>query len=521
MSACAAPSHRRRWSFAIVFFAACGPLLQADVLPPPANLTAQSGGDRVVALTWTPSAGATSYVVLRSTTQNDTNAREVAQGVTGTSFTVASLSNDTTYYFRVKAVGPEGTSGFSGEAAATTKITKQALPDGIYTLAPKHAPRLRLQAGTRERHSLASLAFAADSPAQQWRVTAVDLQTYWFAPVSDPAQALTVEGAEAGINAQTVEYVVRSHQQWKAVPVAGGFRLVPAGAPGLALTADGKADGDFVTQAAAVGSAAQVWTILPVTESAPDPGTAYVPAGYRLAFSDEFNGGAIDAQKWETLAPYSQPHLNDELENYLPEAVALRDGCCVLTAEPHDAPCLLAGRQPAPPCGGVHHWRSGAITSRLTFTHGYFEARFRIPQGPGLWPAFWLTSSKRWPPEWDIVEIPNTVGTLYQYMHPTKAAKLTWVEGLDGPDSILTAADGMPNPYTGFVVYGCEVTSEGVKLWVNGKLTGHWKISADATDPMWVSLNLAVGGKWPGSPDETTPRPAEMVVDYVRVYGRE
>ena len=39
--------------------------------------------------------------------------------------------------------------------------------------------------------------------------------------------------------------------------------------------------------------------------------------------------------------------------------------------------------------------------------------------------------------------------------------------------------------------------------------------------PFFLLLNLAVGGKWPGYPDATTPFPQEYRVDYVRVYARE
>jgi beta-glucanase (GH16 family) len=248
---------------------------------------------------------------------------------------------------------------------------------------------------------------------------------------------------------------------------------------------------------------------LPVTESAPDPGMGFVPKGYELVFSDEFDGSAIDTKRWETLAPFSQPHLNDEIECYEPGGVLLRDGQCVLRAEERTTGC-----------GGAFTWRSGSITSRSTWTTGYFEARLKLPRGQGLWPAFWLTSSKRWPPEWDILEVPYSNGTLFQYMHPTKEAKLTWVRGAAGDDSIYSIAEGMPNPYSGFVIYGCEVTAEGVKLWVNGTLTAEWKVSADSSDPLWVCLNLAVGGHWPGMPDATTPRPAEMVIDYLRIYQR-
>ena len=34
----------------------------------------------------------------------------------------------------------------------------------------------------------------------------------------------------------------------------------------------------------------------------------------------------------------------------------------------------------------------------------------------------------------------------------------------------------------------------------------------------YIILNLAVGGDWPGPVDASTPFPAQMLVDYVRVY---
>jgi beta-glucanase (GH16 family) len=35
---------------------------------------------------------------------------------------------------------------------------------------------------------------------------------------------------------------------------------------------------------------------------------------------------------------------------------------------------------------------------------------------------------------------------------------------------------------------------------------------------MYLLMNLAVGGKWPGSPNQTTPFPAEFKIDYVRIW---
>jgi beta-glucanase (GH16 family) len=40
----------------------------------------------------------------------------------------------------------------------------------------------------------------------------------------------------------------------------------------------------------------------------------------------------------------------------------------------------------------------------------------------------------------------------------------------------------------------------------------------DAGQSSFIILNLAIGGDWPGNPNAGTPFPAEMLVDYVRVY---
>ena len=86
--------------------------------PAPTGLTA-TGGNAQVALGWTASTGATSYNVYRGTSSGGESATALATGLTGTAYTDTSVTNGTTYYYKVAAVDASGTSGMSNEANAT------------------------------------------------------------------------------------------------------------------------------------------------------------------------------------------------------------------------------------------------------------------------------------------------------------------------------------------------------------------------------------------------------------------
>ena len=235
-----------------------------------------------------------------------------------------------------------------------------------------------------------------------------------------------------------------------------------------------------------------------------DPGSAWVPAGYHLTFSDEFASATLDTVKWNTRAPWNVKWYADskQMQAFIPEAVSLKDGLVTFTAD-HSQ-----GNTDGQP------YASGSITSNRTFTYGYLEARVSLPAGKGLWPAYWLTSSVRWPPEIDIFEVVD--GVAYGYTHVPQGGSVTFVEGAAGAD----AAYPLPNPYGVYHVYGLHWTATDLYRYVDGVLTQHDKIDAAAGsgDPFWLNLSLQVGGNWPGSPDASTPFPSYMNIDYVRVY---
>ena len=108
------------------------------VAPPaaPTGLTATPGNTQI-ALAWSASTGATSYAVLRSTT-NGSGYVAINSSLSGTSFTDTGLANGTTYYYVLTATNLGGTSGNSTQASATPLPPPPATPTGL-TATPGNA----------------------------------------------------------------------------------------------------------------------------------------------------------------------------------------------------------------------------------------------------------------------------------------------------------------------------------------------------------------------------------------------
>ena len=78
-----------------------------------------------------------------------------------------------------------------------------------------------------------------------------------------------------------------------------------------------------------------------------------------------------------------------------------------------------------------------------------------------------------------------------------------------------------------FHLYAIEWEPEAVRFYFDSKLYATFAPSQLPADGKWaydhpffIILNVAVGGDWPGAPDETTVFPQQMLVDYVRVYQK-
>jgi len=231
-----------------------------------------------------------------------------------------------------------------------------------------------------------------------------------------------------------------------------------------------------------------------------------VPDNWKLIINENFDGSGLNKNIWRPGLPYDGvDHLNDELEHYNEKNVLINNGLCTLQATKDSN-------------GTIY---SGCITSNIGYKYGHTEARIKLPKGKGFWPAYWLTSSDgRWPPEWDIFEVVNTKNEIYGYTHPVKGGKCNFIDGKAGSDCIYTLSEGAPNIYDDFVVYGLTWTEKDVYWFVNGIQTEHFSVdsTSGSNDHFWIMLNLAVGGQWPGNPDNTTPWPGNMQIDYIKLW---
>lgn len=232
------------------------------------------------------------------------------------------------------------------------------------------------------------------------------------------------------------------------------------------------------------------------------PGTTDVtPSGWTLTFADEFDGTTLDTTRWiDSYPDGKRTHSNNEQQYYATDGWQVSGGFLRLTAE-------------RKPNGGMPY-TSGMVCSYGKFAqkYGRFEIRARFPKGKGMWPAFWLLpESKGWPPEIDVLEIlgdaPDVV--LMSNHWGTDYRNHRWETGKwKGPDFS-----------TDFHTFTVEWSPERI-VWLVDGVERYRTVQNIPHEPMFVLANLAVGGDLPGMPDETTPFPGMMEVDYIRVYAR-
>jgi beta-glucanase (GH16 family) len=230
-------------------------------------------------------------------------------------------------------------------------------------------------------------------------------------------------------------------------------------------------------------------------------------SSYALVWSDEFNGSSLDQKNWNyNIGGHGWG--NNEQEYYTDKNATVENGNLVITgkAETVDSNAYTSSRITTK---GKHE-----------FQYGKIEARMKIPTGQGLWPAFWMLGANidqvNWPQcgEIDIMEHINSDSTFYGTLH--------WVNSQKVSSGNKTKA--APDDYH---VYAIEWNADSISWLLDNKkyhsveIKNNINSTEEFHKPFFILLNLAIAGDWPGQEVDQSKIPAQMIVDYVRVYQQK
>lgn len=281
-----------------------------------------------------------------------------------------------------------------------------------------------------------------------------------------------------------------------------------------------------------------------------------VASGYKLTFSDEFNG-PLDTSKWGYQYGCFDPGQRSQAQyTDSPDNVSVRDGYLNLTARYSPTKTKWDGSQVARTC------KSGSTTYDAPFTSGmittkyaapasgfYAEARIKLPTARSSWSSFWATGTDEklggWPGngEIDVFESKGYDPTyLMSNVHSPRASnpkKTEQHQGMMHGDTATSQSE--------FHTYGVLKSADAIEFYFDGQLTHRVKMSdikgpnpfVDPENNFTLKLNQMVGGNyltnakdWSDktyvdatkfaddykSPGVDGAAGATMYVDYVRVY---
>ena len=241
---------------------------------------------------------------------------------------------------------------------------------------------------------------------------------------------------------------------------------------------------------------------------------------YTLVWNEEFDSDTLNTDIW---IPWEGGAYNNEQQCYTSreENLFIQDGKLHIRALDEQYECGSSGIKPYTSA------RISTDSTAIGWEHGRFEAKIKMPAGIGFWPAFWMMPMREigWPKggEIDIMEYRGDQPTV------THAAAHYWRENCTGEtrqclNSEVSTFDAENNLSEEFHIYALERTNDEMRWYFNDERIQTVSINDLPSDydpftgQFHIILNLAVGGDFLPNPDQSTPFPATMKVDYVRVY---
>jgi beta-glucanase (GH16 family) len=231
-------------------------------------------------------------------------------------------------------------------------------------------------------------------------------------------------------------------------------------------------------------------------------------------WQDEFNGDVVDDAKWQLVeGDGCDQDLcgwgNDEKQWYLARNARIESG----------ALHIIGQRERS----NSRWYTSAKLTTQGRFAaqYGRFEARMKIPEGNGFWPAFWMMpkSTLRWPLAGEIDILESSGHTPEKILGAIHFGSV-WPDNVHFSESILAPVSWTDD----FHVYAVEWRPQEIRWFVDDKEYGRATPEDIAPypwvfddRPFYLILNLALGGTL-GGKIKKSDLPGELVVDYVRAY---
>lgn len=243
--------------------------------------------------------------------------------------------------------------------------------------------------------------------------------------------------------------------------------------------------------------------------------------GWALVWNDEFDGPALNLEKW-SYEIGGHGWGNNELQYYSDDdsTAFIQDGKLVIRAD------LVP--QGTGSSDNLRYFSSARLrtSGKGDWRYGRIEVKAKLALGQGIWPAIWMLPTDwmygGWPEsgEIDIMEHvgydPGRVhGSIHtgSYNHKINTQR--------GGSKLLDKISSK------FYVYAIEWYEDRIDFLIDDSKYFSFQNDGKNDFNTWpfnqrfhLLINIAVGGDWPGSPDETTQFPTEMEVEYVRVYEK-
>ncbi len=254
-----------------------------------------------------------------------------------------------------------------------------------------------------------------------------------------------------------------------------------------------------------------------ITDGEFDPGE-----GWKLVWSDEFEGDSLNAANWNRqIVPAGQ--FNDEWQRYTAdtENAYVSDGSLVIQA-------IHEGEE-----HGMNQYTSARLNTanKQSFKYGKIVARARLPYSEGIWPAFWMLGANidenggdtSWPQcgEIDIFELYGSED------NAAVEANLHYANASGGHANMGARSYRLDEGIFAddFHIFELAWDQEQVAWYVDGNEYASIDITSDEFtefhEEFFILFNIATGGSFAGRPNESTVFPQYMYVDWVRVYQEE